>query len=75
MRYIIDRMEGEYWILEDPNRKMHPVKKSLLPPDCREGDVLEEEGGTYRREPEETAKRREMLQKKLEKLRKRAEKD
>ena len=74
MRYIIDRMEGEYWILEDPNRKMHPVKQSLLPQVCREGDVLEEEGGTYRRNLEETARRREVLQKKLEKLRKKAEK-
>lgn len=75
MRYIIDRMEGEYWILEDPNRKMRSVKKSLLPPDCREGDVLEEEGGRYRRDLEETVRRREMLQKKMERLRKRAEKD
>ena len=75
MRYIIDRMEGAYWILEAPNRTMHPVKKSLLPPDCREGDVLEEVGGTYRRDLEETERRRERLQKKMEKLRKRSEKD
>ena len=70
MRYIIDRMEGDYWILEDPNRKMNPVKQSLLPPDCREGDVLEEEGGTYRRDPEETAKRRTGNAAKIKRLRK-----
>ena len=75
MRYIIDRMEGDYWILEDPNRKMNPVKKSLLPPDCREGDVLEEEGGIYRRNPEETVRRKTRLAQKLEKLRKKAQKD
>ena len=75
MRYIIDRSEGDYWVLEDSKRKMHSLLKTELPPDCREGDVLEEEGGTYRRDPEETARRREVLQKKLEKLRKKAEKD
>ncbi len=75
MRYIIDRMEGEYWLLEDPNRKMHSVRKDLLPADCREGDVLEEDGGIYRRNLEETLRRRERLQEKQEKLRKRWEKD
>ncbi len=75
MRYIIDRMEGNYWVLEDLNRKMHPVPKHLLPPDCREGDVLVEEGGIYRLDPQETARRKARLAQKLEKLRKKAQKD
>ena len=75
MRYIIDRMEENYWVLEDPNRKMHWVPKYLLPPDCREGDVLVEEGGIYRLDPQETARRKARLAQKLEKLRKKAQKD
>ncbi len=75
MRYIIDRMEENYWVLEDPNRKMHWVPKAFLPPECREGDVLEEEGGIYRRNPEETVRRKTRLAQKLEKLRKKAQKD
>ena len=75
MRYIIDRMEEDYWVLEDPNRKMHSVPKNLLPPDCREGDVLQESDGHYRRDLEETARRKAELAKKLEKLRNRSQKD
>ena len=55
--------------------KMHPVPKHLLPPDCREGDVLVEEGGIYRLDPQETARRKARLAQKLEKLRKKAQKD
>ena len=75
MRYIIDRAEGEFWVLEGPERRMRSVPKDLLPSHCREGDVLEENGGIYRIDSHATARRKAMLQEKLEKLRKNAQKD
>lgn len=69
MRCIIDRSEGEYWVLEGPGRRMFSVKKENLPPDCREGDVLDRTGDVYQRNLEETARRRKRLAEKLEKLR------
>ncbi len=75
MRYIIDRSEGEYWVLEDSKRNMHSLPKTELPPDCREGDVLQQTDGKFFRDPDETARRKAELAEKQEKLRKRAEKD
>lgn len=52
MKVIIDRFEGEYAVVELPDRTMETLPKRLLDPGIREGDVLE-----IRPLPEETRER------------------
>ncbi|MGN1411756.1 MAG: DUF3006 domain-containing protein [Oscillospiraceae bacterium] len=59
---IIDRFEGDYAILED-NANHYEIKKSELPQDCREGDVIVSQGGMYIIDEEQTRLRREAIQK------------
>lgn len=40
MKVIIDRFEGEYAICEKEDRKMISIKKSKLPDEAKEGDVI-----------------------------------
>jgi len=39
MKFIIDRFEGEFAIIEDENKNFHRISKSALP-EFNEGDVL-----------------------------------
>jgi hypothetical protein len=41
-RYTIDRFEGDAWaVLEDEDARTFNVPRRWLPPDAREGDVLD----------------------------------
>lgn len=41
MKMTIDRFEGDYALVELPDRKMGRLSKILLPPEAKEGDVIE----------------------------------
>ena len=43
--YCIDRIEGEYAVIECPNRKMIDVSISELPENIKEGDCLKKVEG------------------------------
>lgn len=40
MNIIIDRFEGEFAVVELPDKKMINMPKALLPKGAKEGDVL-----------------------------------
>lgn len=40
MKYIIDRFEGEFAVIEAENKKMYNIQKEILPSDVKEGDVI-----------------------------------
>lgn len=68
MRYIIDRWEGDYGILENEQGEMEQILRKNLPPQAREGDVLSWDGGVYRIEEEETRVRRARVEEKMKRL-------
>lgn len=41
MKVILDRFEGDYAIVELPDRTMIDMPKRLLPKEAKEGDVIE----------------------------------
>lgn len=66
-RYIIDRFEGDYAVLEMESGGTIDVLKADLP-EVAEGDVIIFENGFYRVCKEETLKRRELIAEKMRKL-------
>jgi hypothetical protein len=40
MEGIIDRFEGDFAVVEFPNRKMMDIPKSSLTPEAKKGDVI-----------------------------------
>lgn len=66
-RYIIDRFEGDFAVLESEKGGTIDVLKADLP-HVEEGDVLVFENGFYRVDKEETLKRRELIAEKMRKL-------
>ncbi|MGI6412794.1 MAG: DUF3006 domain-containing protein [Syntrophomonadaceae bacterium] len=46
MKVVIDRLEGEYAVL-DIQGKIENIKKNQLPPDAREGDILVKKDGQW----------------------------
>ncbi len=63
MRYIIDRFEGRFAVCENENREMVNIPASMLPEGAKEGDVLEESGGSYFLNRDETEKARTEIEK------------
>jgi hypothetical protein len=57
---MVDRFEGEYAILED-NNNHYEIKRSELPEDCKEGDVIVTKDGFYVVDDEQTALRRQAI--------------
>ena len=46
--WVLDRLEEQLAVLEDDTCTLQTVARSLLPPDAREGDVLEQTAdGSY----------------------------
>lgn len=71
MKYIVDRFEGEYAILEEFNTlNLINVLKTDLPCDVSEGDILEFKNEIYIILKEETLKRKESVMDRFEKLKK-----
>lgn len=59
MRYVIDRFEGSFAVLEDDEENHFNIEKSLLPDEARENDVIDFDGSCYKVNAEETEKRRQ----------------
>lgn len=66
-RYIIDRFEEEYAVLERQDGTTTDVLKELIG-ECAEGDVVVEEKGIYRVDKAETEERRRLIAEKMNKL-------
>ena len=62
MRVVIDRFEGDYAICEKEDRTMIDIKKSELPSDCKEGDILFIEENVIRVDKVATEKRRKEIE-------------
>lgn len=66
---VIDRFEGQYAVCETEHG-MRNIPAADLPDDVREGDVLNDTLEGYRKDSEETQKRRDAAAEKLRRLRK-----
>jgi hypothetical protein len=65
---IIDRFEGDFAVVEDGEQRAE-IKRALLPPRAKEGDVLVLENEVYRVDAEATKARRAEVLERLRKLR------
>ncbi|MEG1286452.1 DUF3006 domain-containing protein [Clostridium sp.] len=61
-KYIVDRIESEYYILETPNGEMINIPKDKFSKSLKEGDVLYKIGSTYSFSEEETKKRMDEIE-------------
>jgi hypothetical protein len=77
--WVIDRIEGEWAVIDRPDGTSFDLPRWMLPDGCREGDVLRVAVGrdgaaaTWRieRDEAETARRLEKARRELEELRRR----
>lgn len=61
--YIIDRIEGEYLVLESPNGEMIDVKKEMVDGEAKEGDCLVKKDSYFFIDNEATIRRKEDIEK------------
>ena len=66
-KYIVDRFEGEFAVLEKETGGTVDVPLNSLPAVC-EGDVLVLENGVYTKDEGETLSRKKIIQEKMRKL-------
>jgi len=62
MKIVIDRFEGDIAVCEKEDVTMIDIKRTNLPKDAKEGDVLDICGDVIVIDIEETKKRREKIQ-------------
>lgn len=62
MKYIIDRFEGDYAVVEDENKLMMDVHLKDLPKEVKEGDVLVKIGESYSVDLGETERRKKTIE-------------
>jgi Protein of unknown function (DUF3006) len=63
MKVIIDRFEGDFAVCEEKDRTMLNVKRDKLPPDAKEGDILNINGDVITVDSATTAKRKNTVSK------------
>lgn len=68
MRYIVDRFEEEVAVCENENKQMIDIVRSLLPTNCKVGDVIEEVNGVWQVNQEETIEREQRIQELMDDL-------
>lgn len=68
MKYIIDRFEGDYAVVEDEHKGMKDIHLKDLPKEVQEGDVLVMMEDTYHIDLEETQKRKRKTQEIMDEL-------
>ncbi len=66
-RYVLDRYEGDWAILEDEDGRMLKVARDTLP-QVSEGEALEEADGQWRVDPERTERLRRQARERLARL-------
>ena len=74
VKYVIDRFEGYFAACEKDDRTMVNIKRSILPPIAKEGDVLLIQGDTVTIDLVETARRKTEANPLMEELWRRSEK-
>ncbi|MFU0824505.1 DUF3006 domain-containing protein [Clostridium sp.] len=62
MQGTIDRFEEEFAVVELESGKMKNIKRSLIPKDAKEGDVLNIEEDSITIDYEETEKRKKEIE-------------
>ena len=70
MKYVIDRFEGIYAILECDNGKDLVILRSKLPIEATEGDVIECINGIYNIDKKATKEINDRLSERMKKFRK-----
>ena len=65
MRYIIDRFEGRFAVLEAENGEFTGVERARLPSQAQEGSVVVHELGVFRLDEQATQERRAHMREKL----------
>ena len=65
MRYVIDRFEGRFAVLEAENGEFTGVERARLPDQAREGSVVVHELGAFRLDEQATQERRAHMREKL----------
>lgn len=63
MKFVIDRFEGEFAIVELENKEIIEIPRSIIPTEAREGDVL-----TISIDENETEDRKKRIKEKFENL-------
>ncbi len=66
-KYIVDRLEEEYVVLEKETGGSIDIKRELLP-HVKRGDVLTEENGVFLIDERETLERKKRISEKMNKL-------
>jgi hypothetical protein len=66
MRVVIDRFEGDFAVCEKEDRTILNIKRSKLPVNTKEGDVLVIEGDSIKVDSAETTKRTKAVQRLME---------
>ena len=66
-KYIVDRFEEDFIVLEKETGGSIDIKRELLP-DAKIGDVLTEENGVFLIDEEETLERKKRISEKMNKL-------
>lgn len=66
-KYIVDRIEGDFAVLENENSSFKDVELNLIE-GCREGDVVIFENGKYRVDKVLTMERKTVIAEKMRKL-------
>ncbi len=67
MKFVIDRFEGDYAVLEKEDGGTIDVLKSLIE-NGAEGDVLVFDGESYTKDKEETQTRKKRIEEKMKRL-------
>ena len=71
MRWIIDRFEEDFAILENPETlETKECPKTKLPKRAKEGDALTEDSGAFRLDQGETQERAARIRERFNRLRK-----
>ena len=69
MKFIIDRFEGNYAILQNnETSEMSEIEKTALPDEAKEGDVLLFAGEKFVVDHEETVQRAKRIEKKMDSI-------
>ena len=66
--YCVDRIEGEYAVIECPNQKMIDIKCISLPNGIKEGDCLKKINGGWHIDNDEKNKRIKRIQELLNRI-------
>ena len=68
MRYIIDRFESDYVVLEDENGNISNISREYLPEEVKEGSIIYYVDGKYLINTLEEEKRRNYIREKMNSL-------